>query len=130
MAYAPETGLIDPFGGRADIAARLIRAWAIRKSAFPRTRCAFCAGCASAAVLDFEIHPDTLQAMERLSPKLNLISAERVEAELMKLLAGPAASRSLILGRAALCARMPFLDDAGYEDRRPGPGPACPGTRI
>lgn len=117
MAYAPETGLIDPFGGRADIAARLIRCVGDPEKRFSEDALRILRGLRFAAVLDFEIHPDTLQAMERLSPKLNLISAERVEAELMKLLTGPAASRSLILGRAALCARMPCLDDAGYEER-------------
>lgn len=42
MAYSAEEGLIDPFGGRDDLAAHLVRAVGSRNAALRRTRCASC----------------------------------------------------------------------------------------
>lgn len=117
MAYAPSSGLSDPFDGRRDIQNRLIRCVGDPERRFAEDALRILRGLRFASVLDFEIHPDTLRAMERLSPSLNAISAERVEGELMKLLNGPAACRALKMGRSALFVRLPELDDAGYDAR-------------
>ncbi|MFR9161630.1 MAG: hypothetical protein ACLVJ8_15295 [Ruthenibacterium lactatiformans] len=43
MAYSPAAGLIDPFGGAADLAENACAAWENRRAASPRTCCACCA---------------------------------------------------------------------------------------
>ena len=42
-----------------------------------------------AAQLGFEIEPQTFAAIKRLAPKIELISAERIRDELIKLFAPP-----------------------------------------
>ena len=47
MAYAPETGVIDHFGGQDDLRFGLIRCVGTRRSVLVKTPCAFCGLCVS-----------------------------------------------------------------------------------
>jgi putative nucleotidyltransferase with HDIG domain len=49
--------------------------------------------------LNFEIEPKTFSAVKSLSPKIKLISAERIRDELLKLFSPPHAARGLVLLR-------------------------------
>ena len=44
MAYNEKEGLVDPFGGQADLQSGIVRAVGVPRSGSPRTRCASC-GC-------------------------------------------------------------------------------------
>lgn len=95
MAYSPERGVVDLFGGRRDLENRVIRCVGEAEERFSEDGLRILRALRFASVLDFE--PD--EACERaVRAKLNLlsrISRERIFSELTKLLGGPAAGRVL-----------------------------------
>lgn len=80
--------LTDPYGGRDDIAGRIIRAVGDPGQRFHEDGLRIMRGLRFAAVLGFEIEENTAEAMRKGSHLLKKISAERIFAELKKLLAG------------------------------------------
>ncbi|MBQ9413403.1 MAG: HD domain-containing protein [Oscillospiraceae bacterium] len=95
MAWSPETGLTDPFGGREDLENRLIRCVGDPEKRFGEDALRILRGLRFAAQLDFAIAPDTDKALRALRGTLDRVSRERVFAELGKLLCGKAAGRVL-----------------------------------
>ena len=93
-----EAHLVDPFGGRADLAAGLIRAVGdpLLRLGEDGLRCL--RACRFAAQLGFAIEPATLAAIPRRLEVARKVAVERVLAELTKLLCGPGPD----LGLAAL----------------------------
>ncbi|MDI6870492.1 MAG: HD domain-containing protein [Bacillota bacterium] len=99
LAYHPEKGLFDPFGGAADLARRRLRTVGdpgerLREDALRLMRaCRFCA--------EFRLRPakEVLQAMRRHAPLLSAVSAERQRDELSKLLLAEDPRRGLRLLR-------------------------------
>lgn len=94
--------LVDPFGGVADLQARRIRAVGDAAERFDEDPLRVLRAARFAAQLDFDIDPDTMQAMQQMAPQLERVSVERVTAELNRLLTGEAPERGLRV-----------LDDAG-----------------
>ena len=88
MAYDEREGLVDPYGGAADIAMRVIRCVGDPDTRFREDALRILRALRFAAVLDFSIEPETAAALRRNAPLLEKISAERVNAELCKLLCG------------------------------------------
>jgi tRNA nucleotidyltransferase (CCA-adding enzyme) len=90
LAYEPRTGtFVDPFGGRADLAARLIRAVGqpldrLREDGLRAMRAV-----RLVAQLDFAIDAATRAAIPQALDVFRKVSAERVRDELLKLLAAP-----------------------------------------
>ena len=83
--------LIDPYGGREDIAGRIIRTVGDADMRFAEDALRIMRGLRFASVLGFEIEEETAAAMIRSSALLKYISPERIFSELKKLLAGEAA---------------------------------------
>lgn len=90
--------LHDPFGGRADLAARVLRAVGDAAARFGEDGLRIVRAIRFVAVLDFALDPATEAAVAGALPSLAKVSRERVRVELMKLLAGPAAGRALEIG--------------------------------
>lgn len=88
MAYAPDTGLVDPFGGQDDAKRRVIRAVGDPYRRFDEDALRILRALRFASVLSFDIEENTARAAEELSERLTTISKERVYTELKKLLAG------------------------------------------
>lgn len=86
MAYNEEQGLIDIFGGIQDIKEQVIRCVGDPRERFTEDALRMMRAVRFAAQLGFEIEDDTLRAIVELSPNLAGISAERIQAELVKLL--------------------------------------------
>lgn len=85
--------LVDPHGGRADLAAgRLV---AIREANLLEDPLRLLRGVRLAAELDFVIEPTTWGWMERHHGRLGAVAGERVLAELERLVAAPAGSPRL-----------------------------------
>ncbi|MBQ3301455.1 MAG: hypothetical protein IJH04_04860 [Eggerthellaceae bacterium] len=63
LAYHPERGLLDCFGGYDDLNARTIRAVGTARERFKEDALRILRGCRFASQLGFDIHPETLQAM-------------------------------------------------------------------
>jgi tRNA nucleotidyltransferase (CCA-adding enzyme) len=101
MAWGTEgTGepiLADPFGGRADIAARILRAVGDPARRFEEDALRMVRAVRLAATLDFTIEPATLAAIEAKAPLVAHLSGERIAAELGRLLAAPRPSVGLRL---------------------------------
>ncbi len=95
MAYAPGLGIRDFFGGTEDARQGIIRAVGDPETRFREDALRILRAIRFAAVLDFALEEATQAAARRCAPALGKISAERLYAELGKLLCGKAAGRVL-----------------------------------
>lgn len=89
MAYNERTGLVDIFDGLADIEQKMIRCVGNAEERFTEDALRMLRAVRFSAQLGYEIEEETKQAIRRLSPQLNRISAERIQAELVKLVISP-----------------------------------------
>lgn len=85
MAYNKKDGLVDIFGGISDIQANVIRCVGNAKERFFEDALRILRGLRFAAQLGFDIEEETRRAMGELAPTLEKISAERIQAELVKM---------------------------------------------
>jgi putative nucleotidyltransferase with HDIG domain len=90
-------GLIDPYAGRSDVAARVLRAVGEPRARFEEDALRMVRAVRLAAALGFGIEPDTLAAIEARSELVAHLSGERIATELDKLLAAPEPSIGLRL---------------------------------
>ncbi len=88
IAYCPEKGLIDPYGGREDIERKIIRCVGNSAERFTEDSLRILRGLRFASVLGFEIEKETAEAMRKCKELLNIVSKERIFSELSKLLCG------------------------------------------
>ena len=86
MAYHPEEGLIDLYGGQQDLENRIIRAVGVPEERFQEDALRIMRAIRFAAQLNFDIEPDTFQAIRKFAERLELISRERIQVEMTKLL--------------------------------------------
>ena len=93
MAWHPEKGLADPFGGREDLKARRIRCVGTPERRFDEDALRILRALRFAASLDFSVDPATAEAAVNMRLLLNHVSRERIAAELTKLVCGPAVRR-------------------------------------
>ncbi|MDP1832088.1 MAG: HD domain-containing protein [Geothrix sp.] len=89
--------LVDPFGGRADLAARVIRAVGDPMKRFAEDGLRPLRACRFAAQLGFEVEAATLAAIPRRLEVARKVSVERVFTELDKLLRGAEPHRGMAL---------------------------------
>lgn len=95
MAYHPETGLVDAFGGQADLAAGLIRCVGEPARRFDEDALRILRALRFASTYDFTIEEETAAAVHSLKGTLTGVAAERIRAELGKLLCGKGAGGML-----------------------------------
>lgn len=93
MCYDTKNGLIDLYGGEADIAARVIRTVGEPHRRFTEDALRILRAMRFASVLDFSIEERTAAAIHELAHTLSLVSRERILTEWMKLLGGAGAHR-------------------------------------
>ena len=86
MAYSEEEGLIDRFGGMQDLQNKLIRCVGDPGERFSEDALRILRAIRFAAQLNFSIDPDTIRGIITLAPTLSKISAERIAAELTRLI--------------------------------------------
>jgi putative nucleotidyltransferase with HDIG domain len=96
MALADD-GVVDLFGGRADLDARIIRAVGNPRERFAEDPLRMLRAARFASQLEFTVEPDTVAAMQRLSHRILFVARERWVAELDKLLVGPGVGAALRL---------------------------------
>ena len=95
MAWAPEEGLLDLFGGREDLDRGIIRCVGVPEERFEEDALRILRALRFASVYDFALDPDTSRAVRALYSTLDRVAAERLREELLKLLCGKAAGRML-----------------------------------
>lgn len=86
MAYNETEGLVDLFRGAEDLKQGVIRCVGVAKERFSEDALRILRAFRFSAQLDFSIEEETLQAARELAKTLQKISAERIYAELTKLL--------------------------------------------
>jgi poly(A) polymerase len=124
MARDPLTGaIIDPFGGREDLARKLIRAVGDQpERRFDEDPLRMLRACRFAAQLDFEIERKTAEAIRRAAPTLAKISRERIRDEFTKLLLTANPMRGLRL--TVTLGLMPYIVPEVLELRGVSQAPA------
>ena len=88
IAYSPTRGLIDHFGGEADIRAGIIRCVGDPDTRFREDALRMMRGIRFASVLGFRMEDDTAAAIRGNKERIPSVSAERIRVELTKLLCG------------------------------------------
>ncbi len=87
MALAlPEQQFIDPHGGLEDLAAGVLRTPGTPEDSFSDDPLRMLRAARFAAQLDFEVAPEVVAAMKAMSERIEIVSAERVQGELNKLI--------------------------------------------
>jgi tRNA nucleotidyltransferase (CCA-adding enzyme) len=81
--------LADPFGGRDDLAAGVLRAVGDPEQRFTEDALRLLRGVRFAATLNLTMEPATEAAIARLAPAVSRLSGERVRDELLRLLGWP-----------------------------------------
>ena len=118
MAWAPEEGLLDLFGGREDLDRGIIRCVGVPEERFEEDALRILRALRFASVYDFALDPDTSRAVRALYSTLDRVAAERLREELLKLLCGKAAGRMLREYPEVFSAMIPDLAPmVGYDQR-------------
>jgi putative nucleotidyltransferase with HDIG domain len=89
--------LVDPFGGREDLDARLIRAVGSARERFCEDPLRMLRAARFVAQLGFDVDAETVSAMHKLAHRILFAARERWVSELDKLLVGPSATTALRL---------------------------------
>ena len=120
MAYNEKEGLVDPFGGQADLQSGILRAVGVPHQRFTEDALRILRLYRFAARFGFAIDPPTAQAAQELCAHLDCVSVERIEEELAKLLSAPSPAAYLDekifgvvlpeLSPEALAAAKPVVD--------------------
>lgn len=118
MAYSPRTGLVDLFGGRRDLENRVIRCVGTPADRFREDALRILRALRFASAYDFSLEAETDKALRMLAPTLKTVAAERIQAELLKLLCGPGAGRILRAYPDVLTVIIPEIGPmVGYDQR-------------
>lgn len=109
IAYSEKDGYIDPFGGEKDIGLGIIRCVGEPDRRFSEDALRIVRGMRFAAKLGFAVEKDTALSMSRNKELLKSISAERIFAELKKLITGKNAAETLTRFSDIVCVILPEL---------------------
>ncbi len=88
VAYSPQKGFVDPFGGCEDIKEKIIRCVGTPDTRFGEDALRILRALRFASVLGFEIDTETAESVHKNKHLLKNISVERIFVELSKLLCG------------------------------------------
>jgi poly(A) polymerase len=108
--------LHDWIGGEMDLRAKIIRTIGVPEERFAEDHLRLLRAVRFAAQLGFEIEPQTFAAINRLATKIELISAERIRDELIKLFsAAPVSAAAEVTRRTSTVAAHPPPHVGGYK---------------
>ena len=123
IAYNEKEGLVDPFGGQADLQSGIVRAVGVPRQRFTEDALRILRLYRFAARFGFAIDPPTAQSAQELCAHLDCVSVERIEEELAKLLSAPAPAA--YLGKKILFVILPELSPEALAAAKPVVD-ACP----
>jgi tRNA nucleotidyltransferase (CCA-adding enzyme) len=122
MALDPESGaIVDPFGGRADLERRVLRAVGDPAERFAEDGLRVLRAARFVAQLELELEPETERAIEPSLGTFRKVSAERVRDEWVKTMKAHRPSRAFEIMRRTgiLLASCPeLLEGVGMEQNR------------
>ena len=96
MAFTKDKNLIDPFGGKEDLSANIIRTVGSPSERFQEDGLRMMRAIRFSAQLDFEIESQTLQAIQEYAPLLQQIAIERLADEWTKIIVAPSMKRAFL----------------------------------
>lgn len=119
--------LIDPFNGIIDLHNKIIRTPLDPDVTFSDDPLRMMRAVRFATQLEFEIYPETLQAIKRNAHRIEIITKERINTELMKIMASPSPSigwrllhvtglLSLIFPELEALSGVETMDGRGHKD--------------
>lgn len=108
MALAlPKQEFIDPFGGLQDLSDRVLRTPGRPEDSFGDDPLRMMRAARFVAQLGFTVAPDVVHAMRAMAERIEIVSAERVRDELVKLILAPSPRLGLaVLVQAGLADRV------------------------
>lgn len=120
LAFHPQRGLLDPYGGAADLAQGTIRTVGEPKQRFSEDALRILRACRFVSQLGFAIEPATYQGMLANKGFLGKVSVERTLHELDRLVMGPHPHAALMGTVDVLAAVLPELMAAkGFDQHTP-----------
>lgn len=93
----PSLELVDPFGGEVDLRTGIIRTPGTPQASFSDDPLRMMRAARFAARLDIDLAPEVFEAMVDMAERIEIISAERVRDELVKLICAQAPRRGVDL---------------------------------
>jgi poly(A) polymerase len=93
----PGQAFVDPYGGLRDLAASMLRTPTTPEESFSDDPLRMMRAARFAAELNVSVAPEVVAAMRNMAERLRIVSAERIRAELEKLLLSPNPRRGLEL---------------------------------
>jgi poly(A) polymerase len=113
----PGRALVDPYGGRTDLARGVLRTPGTPGDSFSDDPLRMLRAARFAAQLDFEVDPAVVAAMTDMADRIEIVSAERVRDELVKLLmsAHPRRGLTLLVGTGLAERVLPELPALALE---------------
>jgi tRNA nucleotidyltransferase (CCA-adding enzyme) len=119
MAYSPETGYVDPFGGQQDLQSKTLRTVGQAEKRFTEDALRILRGVRFGVRFGLTPETSTLQAMKKLAPTMEKLARERVFEELCKLLPLVNAE-DLCTYQDILAQAVPVLSDCiGFQQHTP-----------
>jgi len=109
MAWNPDSGLLDPFGGEKDMKQKILRCVGVPSARFREDALRVLRGMRFCAKLGFTADPLTDAAMRAAAFELKYISAERIFSELCSMLMGDDITRVLLAYPEILAVRIPEI---------------------
>ena len=116
IAYSPSAGIVDPFGGIADIENKILRCVGNPVERFEEDSLRILRGLRFASVLGFSIDKATEEAMYSCRELINIVSPERIFTEISKLICGKNAGEIISRYSDILAVALPEIKDMkGFE---------------
>jgi tRNA nucleotidyltransferase (CCA-adding enzyme) len=120
LAFRRQDGLLDPFGGRRDIDARLIRCVGDPTERLREDALRIMRALRFAATLGFDIDEKLAASLHEMRGLLARIAPERVSDELLKMLVGPYVLPVLLAYPDVLAVPLPEIAPmVGHDQRNP-----------
>ena len=118
LAYHPEQGIVDYFGGVDDLKQGILRCVGDADTRLQEDGLRIMRALRFCATLGLTLDPDTEAALHRQREQLRHVSAERLAAELIKLLCGPGAGQVILRHTEILGVFLPELLPMRHFDQR------------
>lgn len=112
MAYNRNQGIVDVFGGEADLKQGIIRCVGNPMDRFQEDALRILRALRFSAQLGFEIEEETLKAVSVIAPNLVHVSKERIQVELTKLLLSSCPERMELVYKTGI---SPYVSEAFHK---------------